>query len=304
MNINNDVMVSSIIVTYNPEISLLKKLIFRLNNQVEKIIIVDNLSDNINEINKMAKQIDKVDLIELEENRGLAEAQNIGIIKAKSECPDYLILFDQDSVPSSDLISKLVTAYVDLKQSGLNVGAVGPIFIDSRNNFNYFADENFSSVNNAIKTDFLIASGCIFSPELIDDIGLMTEDLFVYHIDRDWCHKIKYKGYEMFVIKNAIMQQTIGERTIKFWFFKWFNASVHSPLAHYYTIRNSFYLFKQGYVPRKSKIRYLFKNIIMFFFYSIFTKPRFENFKFMALGFSDGFKGNFGKYQKKKGELK
>ena len=67
-------MTFAVIVTFNPEMVLLKQQYQALKNQVDGIIYVDNKSETIN----MANLIESNDCIILnnEENVGLAKAQN------------------------------------------------------------------------------------------------------------------------------------------------------------------------------------------------------------------------------------
>ena len=77
-------MISSITVTYNPDVEILIKQLTRLINQVDQIFVVDNFSRNIKEIKEKissltAENLCNIKLIPLEANVGLAKAQNIAI---------------------------------------------------------------------------------------------------------------------------------------------------------------------------------------------------------------------------------
>lgn len=71
--------VLAIIVTYNPEIIRLTECINSLAPQVERIILVDNGSNNSDLIKDIV--INNLEIILLSENKGIAFAQNHGVKK-------------------------------------------------------------------------------------------------------------------------------------------------------------------------------------------------------------------------------
>ena len=71
--------VLAIIVTYNPEIIRLTECINSLAPQVERVILVDNGSNNSHLIKNII--INNLEIILLSENKGIAFAQNHGVKK-------------------------------------------------------------------------------------------------------------------------------------------------------------------------------------------------------------------------------
>ena len=71
-------MTTAILVTYNPDFSKLQKCVFSLLQQVEKIIIVKNSSENL-DFDDFSQE--KIFQIQLDKNYGIAYAQNRGIEK-------------------------------------------------------------------------------------------------------------------------------------------------------------------------------------------------------------------------------
>ncbi|WP_141036944.1 glycosyltransferase, partial [Escherichia coli] len=69
--------VLAIIVTYNPEIIRLTECINSLAPQVERVILVDNGSNNSHLIKNII--INNLEIILLSENKGIAFAQNHGV---------------------------------------------------------------------------------------------------------------------------------------------------------------------------------------------------------------------------------
>lgn len=86
-----DYKIFAIIVTYNPDNSVLDEFVRKITHQVSKVIIVDNSEPS------QVNSYKDVDIVRLNDNVGIAEAQNIGLQKAMDENCDFIFTFDQDS---------------------------------------------------------------------------------------------------------------------------------------------------------------------------------------------------------------
>ncbi len=78
----------AIIVTYNPEITLLQKLLGMLVD-IRKTIIVDNASKTSikNSISQLKARTNNLHIISMARNEGIAKAQNIGASHALTLSP-------------------------------------------------------------------------------------------------------------------------------------------------------------------------------------------------------------------------
>ena len=63
------------IVTYNPEMALLEKNIRSIKGQINTVIVVDNASANITEIEKLCELLE-VPILRNKQNLGIAAALN------------------------------------------------------------------------------------------------------------------------------------------------------------------------------------------------------------------------------------
>ncbi|EFV9420182.1 glycosyltransferase, partial [Shigella flexneri] len=100
----------AVIVTYNPELKNLNALITELKEQNCYVVVVDNRT-NFTLKDKLA-DIEKVHLICLGRNEGIAKAQNIGIRYSLEKGAEKIIFFDQDSRIRNEFIKKL-SCYMD-----------------------------------------------------------------------------------------------------------------------------------------------------------------------------------------------
>ena len=88
-------MISAVYVTYNPDLDVLNSSITSIMHQVEKVIVVDNSPVPFETIK--IKDSEKCIFIPLQDNIGIAAAQNIGITKSLDGV-EYLILSDLDTI--------------------------------------------------------------------------------------------------------------------------------------------------------------------------------------------------------------
>ena len=99
--------VVAVVVTYHPDLHVLSALLKAVQPQVVGTVVVDNGSGASIE-NWLADTYPDVACIALGENYGIAKAQNVGIERAKTEDASHVVLFDQDSLPETCMIEKLL----------------------------------------------------------------------------------------------------------------------------------------------------------------------------------------------------
>ncbi|MEZ8341268.1 glycosyltransferase family 2 protein [Vibrio cyclitrophicus] len=294
--------VASIIVTYNPDVHSLIKLIDELSNQVSKIYIIDNDSNISLGLSKL-----DVTLTVLPSNMGIAYAQNRGLRQAINDGFSDFVLFDQDSLPSETMILDLVEARRQACDDGFQVAAVGPVHIDQDSFANSIfistqqgnidkievPDRQYSKVTYA-SCDFLIASGCLISKTTLDSVGYMEDDLFIDCVDIEWGFRANSRGLCCIAAFDAKMYHKIGESPLKL-FGK--ELTTHSPLRHYYFYRNFYSLLKRSYVPSCWKWHTLIKSTIQAVIFSLFLKPRVKQFSCIMKGIFHGLVGRSGRYE-------
>lgn len=289
----------SITVTYNPDMKTLLSHLNSIEEQVSKIILVDNNSNNIDQIVDVIEHKVSVEIIRQSKNVGLATAQNIGIRAAIESGAEYFILFDQDSVVSSNFVSGLETTYIELIKNGVKVGAVGPSFYDPTDGTIY-PPTNYvgpfirqTTLTSATAVSFLIASGCFVSKSAFMNVGEMKDDLFIDYIDVEWSFRAKKFGYSVFMTNRSSMSHTIGDARKKI-FGR--TISVHSPLRRYYLIRNSFFMIRQSYIPLGYKVRELVFNGLRFLLSVLFSEKKIETIKYSFYGFFHGIFNRLGPF--------
>ena len=261
----------AIIVTYNPDITPLLKLLRQLNKETN-FVVIDNGSLGVERLAGSITAYKKCqEIIQLENNEGLAKALNIGIKWALDNEYEYVFLFDQDSGLCDLFVSRMISAYKDACQNSQNhIAAVGPRIINPRtmrqtpfklfNRLMLRSDMLSTNSHTHYIADFLITSGTLLVLRYIDEIGDMKEKYFIDNIDLEWCFRAKSKGFDLIGTDDAVLYHAIGERS--------FNPLVragiiaqHNPARTYYSSRNRTHLYSVTYCPLGWKIR----DMIRFF---------------------------------------
>ena len=300
-----DSKIAAVIVLYLPDETLLERLLNAIKGKVAFIYVVDNTPESessyVSESWFLTKNVNVV-YQALGDNYGIAKAQNIGVQLAIDNDCDHVALFDQDSAPSSDMISKLFLEEQVLLAEGFNVGAVGPAYLDEKTGsyskvirfgrlFSRSRDIRSDDVK-PILADFLIASGSLIRVEVFEKIGFMREDLFIDGVDVEWILRATHFGYKHFVIPNALMLHSIGESYVHVGNKK---IDIHGDIRNYYKLRNLCYLALNPMMSRQFRTNMLFKIPLYILVYTLASKLRFSTLKVLLRACVDGFRGRLGK---------
>lgn len=295
--------VCAIIVLYNPDYAKLHRLFLSVCSQVSSIIFVDN-TPNIEGQNKNQQWIKKLDFsngyyLSMNDNLGIATAQNKGIEFAKTLNAEFVLLLDQDSALPDKMVAQLLSAKQKMLDSGLPVFAVGPAFLDEKTNKLAKIIKHKGLLINRIipnkelpyiEADYIISSGSIVDIKNIEKVGLLRDDLFIDWVDIEWCLRAKKNGLNTYVIPSVIMNHSIGDDNVKL-----LNINLHSDFRNYFIVRNSLYLALYGDLPINFKIIQFFKTPAYVLFYSYHSKKPFYSLKLLLTAIKDGVIKKMGK---------
>jgi len=235
-----------VLVTYNPNIGILNKCVDSLIAQVEKIIIVDNTPSGCKELSFFFNK--NIEIIFLNENMGIAYAQNIGIKKAIYNGAEFVITSDQDTVYPDNYVEGLMRCFIEnSKIKNLKIASISPLYRDLNKEKTLQPMVYFK--NGFLKKDYtfkgcksvshVISSGMLISVNALNDIGLMNESLFIDWVDTEWCWRAILRGYSVLQTSNVVISHRLGNQSKKV-FGK--SITAHNSLRNYYKIRNAVYL--------------------------------------------------------------
>ncbi len=295
------VNVNAVIVTFNPERDLLLHELLLLAPQVDKIWLIDNASGQALDTWASGQPWGcKLELVPMPANLGLGAAQNAGIQRARAAGASHVLILDQDSEPMPDMVDRLLTASAGLQSAGVRLAAVAPVYVDkatgTRSGFVRLGwldyKKQFVTPNQGpVEADFVISSGSLIPIPVLDEIGLIDEDMFIDHVDTEWCLRARSKGYKLFGIPSAEMFHALGNKRKRVWFLRWRNIPFHSPFRYYYMLRNGVLLQKRSYIPWKWRIGEFMRHWQMLLFFGFWGEGSFERLAMMLRGLRDGYMG-------------
>ena len=252
--------ICAIIVTFNPDVKRVYELAIGLKKQNCDFIIVDNSTER----HVFWSKIESSSYIWLKANKGIAEAQNVGIAECLKRDYRYIIFFDQDSKIDEHFIS-LLNAPMELYKYRI----CAPVFFDEKKGFQYAIidiKENGSRIKHFVSdkstvftTSTAISSGTMVSADVFNQVGVMDSTLFIDYVDTEWCLRCFSHGIKIHIIANARMTHSIGDKSFN---LLGFCIPVHNATRRYYRVRNAIHLFRYHHVPKLLAIREFFFSLV------------------------------------------
>lgn len=247
------------IVLYNPQKERLMENINAISSQVESVFCIDNASDNKYEIGQIISRYSNVSVKYNSENKGIAAALNQLLKYAMDNNATYLLTLDQDSVVSD----KYVHNILDFNISD-NVALIAPNILD-RNDKSGVMLENkgIRCVNDCI------TSGTMMNVQICKKIGWFDEKMFIDYVDFEYCYRVVDKGYKIIKNNNVVLSHQLGDGKIVRLLGTNIMVANHSPIRHFYLIRNLVYLVKKYPMRTVIFMRRIFKEFILIIFYEL-----------------------------------
>jgi len=264
---------------------------YQKNNKPIKLIELDE-----NETDKNVNIIDEnLILIKNSQNQGFAKGNNIGINFALNNYnSDYILLLNNDTVVDPDFLTELIiTAESDEK-----FGFVGPktYLYDNENviqaagggNIDFllgeshevaFMEKDEKKFDKNIEIEYVGGSCLLVKREVIEKIGLIDENYFMYWEDVDWCFSGREAGYKsIYCFKSKIWHK--------------YGMSSQNYFKTYYHNRNRVYFMKKHASKKyyqKFRTHYL-KEVLKESGYQLIYQRNWKLFKSLVKGAIDGFR--------------
>jgi len=255
---------------------------------VEAIIIVDNsvqfpLTESALNTNA------KLTLKSYSENMGVAGGLRIAIAWALEQNYDFLWTFDQDSVPASDCLEKLLTTYQMFHASDYPLGIIAPTAWDSQTetiitaaNFDQdqFLGYSYPDATVPYECDAPITSGSLVSLTAAQRVFSYSPiaELFIDGVDLEYGMSLKAQGYHHLIVPDALLYHRFGYPRIVTFLGKQKQIYQYSSLRHYHLCRNYTYLtlrYAQGKFrlsALKRRLTYLIKISLLIWLFDTSSK--------------------------------
>ncbi len=286
------------VIAFNPSIERLRELQRLLQGDDVYLCVVDNGSDNSDEIQREMVAGAGIEVIYNRKNMGVATAVNQLVQRARNLGAPYIMPVDQDSLFSDGYARDMLLKFKLLAQSQPRLAALGAkVFDVGRDSYEPFVCFDLPGQRSDREAltypfsaaDFLITSGTLMSVSCIESVGAMREDLFIDSVDLDWSFRAKAQGWTLAGCETSVIYQEIGAGVVRVPLLG-INVRTHQPLRYYYMTRNRFFLYRQPYAKWGWLLRDFPKTLMKLGFLTAVSPVRGQIVKEHARGLLDSFK--------------
>lgn len=279
------------IVLYYPDKSKILDLIHICSQyKKNKILLFDNSEKP--QLLELA-DTNNIALFRSPKNVGVGGAHYVACQMAEAENFDFVLFLDQDSQLPPCFLNDIISGFYRLQKFYPRLCAIGPSWRDPR----LFDWQQTKKLKNILRSqlkaklrdtlrlkNILISSGMLIWVPVLNSIGYPKKEYFIDLVDTEWCLRALYKNFQVMTLTDVHMQHTIGE-------VKTTRKSVlqyQNPIRYYYTIRNSFFLFRDKKIPFAFRIFILFRSIFEIWKVPFVPKP-IASLLAALRGLKDGF---------------
>ena len=228
------------ITTFNPDLERLQRNLDAITNEVDTVVLWDNGSRNIIDIERLASNYDNVIIKTNGNNEGVGYALNRLAEEAVRMCETTILYLDQDSVSPQGLYKELDNEMDD------NTAIVSPRIqdINVKRKKNSEADKELYL--------YPITSGSLVNLEVWKRVGGFNDDLFIDCVDTEFDLLAFLNGYASYRLNNTVLTHEIGHVAAAGIPFPHIDDGKlvirkghrggHSPFRTYYQVRNTLYL--------------------------------------------------------------
>jgi rhamnosyltransferase len=294
--------IGAVIVTFNPDPARLRHVVAATARQVGEIVLVDNGSTTDAAADLTGVSPNPLGVLALGDNYGIAAALNIGLARARERGCTHVLLLDQDGVPGPGMVNALLAEMRQREARGEKVAAVGPQIVDPRRaapapffrlgRWDLRRIDAADAGEQSARIDFLITAGTLLSLAAAQKIGPMNEALFIDYVDLEWSLRARSLGYRLYGHFGVTLDHRLGDEPLQA-FGRTMTA--HSPLRHYYLMRNALALWRLPYTPWAWKCADALHLLRKFVVFSTLAPQRGAHCRMMLRGLADGLAGRYGR---------
>jgi hypothetical protein len=225
------------IVTWNEKDYLKQclKSIFEGTRDLQfEVIVIDNASTD-GTVEMVKNEFPRVVLIKNSRNLGFAKANNQAIRLAKGE---YVVILNQDTVILDNAFKKMISflnkhkdvgalgckIYTSLAKTDIQISAFTRfptptiMFVNTLLNgklrklfpgskfLNKLTDRysiNYNNYHQKQEVQHLVGVIIMTRKYVIEDVGLLDEQFFMYFEETDWCYRMRKKGWRIYYTPDA-----------------------------------------------------------------------------------------------------
>lgn len=219
---------SIIIVNYNTKDLLFQTIqsVINTSKNIDYEVIVSDNNSTDGSIEMVKETFPKVKLIENKDNLGFPKGNNIAIKQSKGK---YVLLLNSDTVVIEDCLSKSIE-YMNIHKE---IGVLGCKIVLRDGKLDHACRRGFPTPEASLfyilkldklfpnnekftqytlshldedqtnEVDSLMGAFMMLRRTVIEEVGLLDEQFFMYGEDIDWCFRIKQAGWKVMYYPEA-----------------------------------------------------------------------------------------------------
>lgn len=191
------------------------------------IIVVDNNSpDDSYEV--LQKEMgEKHTLIKAQDNGGFAKGNNIGIKYAVENGSDFVLLLNNDTLVEKDFLTEMMNCYESHEKVGI---VTCKILYESRRELIWFAggelnlkrfygahygegEKDSDKFNEEKQITFATGCAMLIPRQVIENVGYLPEEYFMYYEDVDYCLRVQEEGYKIYYCPKSRVYHKVSAST-------------------------------------------------------------------------------------------
>ncbi|MHA1380620.1 MAG: glycosyltransferase family 2 protein [Candidatus Helarchaeota archaeon] len=250
-----------------------------------EVIVVDNDSDGDDASVLEKKYNGYIEVIRNKENLGFSGGNNVAIRKVlKTGESEYVLLLNNDTVVEPSFLDELIK----IAESNLKIGIIGPKILNPNNSLqvscwkyhsyfnvfnvsffhNFFGNfYTYRNVKNPKEVDVVSGACILFKKKVLEKIGLLDKNIFLYSEETDICYRAKKAGYKIIYYPNCSIIHYGGQATKNILQI----ATVHSYKSKIYFFHKHYGKFK-ALILEKFIIVGLYERILFLIIKNVFKR--------------------------------
>ena len=283
----------AVIVSYNCDDKIIR-CYNSIKRQVNKVIIVDNFSQDENSKQYLKQLSTEAEIIYNDKNHGIAKALNQAAKYALDNGYKWLLTLDQDSEFLDNTYNLLLNSYEQMSDKE-KIMLIAPQYKE-RIMFSDKDYHNYDSMDiNKIKwkeEKLIITCGSLIKTELFRRIGFFEEKLFMDRVDFEFCLRLNKFGYISKIATNVYFLHEFGKENKKYGF----KVSNYSAGRRYSIAKNSMYILKKYFFDYPLECLYLMLRsgcFVGFIKILLFEQNKIDKIKNIYKGVFDGILNRF-----------
>lgn len=210
MNTQQRVSVCAVVLSYNAREELVRALqSLKISSTRVDVVVVDNHS-SIDPTAVLHKDFPEITVLRLSENGGFARGMNVGMRYALENAYDFVWLINQDAEIEKETLTQLLEVAMEDNRYGLLSPGImnqngAPWFFGGKISYRKMKTLHLTKLRTErfFESEYLTGCALLLSRQLVEQIGFLNEQYFLYYEDAEYSMKAKRAGFLPIVVPGA-----------------------------------------------------------------------------------------------------